>query len=418
MLSSSLCTRTGHRSDRAAAYNFRQRNPSERIVVDLTFTADQEAFRLQVREWLEAHRPAHDFEPYYTERGLAQHLEWEQQLIEAGYSAPGWPVEYGGLGLDPWSELIYDEEYARLNLPERINKMGLVHGGPTVIAHGTPEQKAAWIPKILDNSQIWCQGFSEPDAGSDLAALNTRGDVDGSDLILNGQKTWTSFGVIATTMFALVRTDPEAPRHRGISFLVFDLDTPGIEVRPLRQLHGHAGFAEVFFTDARVPLANVVGPLNEGWRIAQTSLRLERGTGRGLHTRLAESLAEVTRLAKEQGDPGVLDRLGSLHAWSYAQHHATYALTDTISRDGDHGAASSIMKLRLTELQTAVREEHLALLGEVAEQVPSGAASDPLPPTLREYWHARAAEIFAGTSQIQKNIIAEQGLGLPREPRS
>lgn len=385
--------------------------------MDLSFTPEQQAFRKQVRHWLEDHRPTVEFEPYYTERGLAQHLEWEQELIEAGWSAPGWPVEYGGRGLDAWSQLIYDEEYARLDLPERINKMGLIHGGPTVIAHGTAQQKADWVPKILDNSQIWCQGFSEPGAGSDLAALSTRGRIQGDQIILNGQKTWTSFGSIATTMFALVRTDPAAQKHRGISFVVFDLDTPGIEVRPLRQLHGHAGFAEVFFTDAAIPLANVVGPLNEGWRIAQTSLSLERGTGRGVHTRLARAVGEVARLAAVSGREADVERLGPLVAWNYAYHHGSYALTDIIESGADAYAISSIMKLRMSELLTQVREEQLALLGERAEQVPPAAAHDPLPVTLREYWHARAGEIYAGTSQIQKNIIAERGLGLPREPR-
>lgn len=385
--------------------------------MDLSFSPEQTAFRAQVRQWLEEHRPTVDFEPYYTERGLAQHLEWEQELIDAGWSAPGWPIEYGGLGLDLWSQLIYDEEYARLDLPERINKMGLIHGGPTVIAHGTPEQKTEWVPKILDNTQIWCQGFSEPGAGSDLAALSTRGRIEGDQIILNGQKTWTSFGSIATTMFALVRTDPDAPKHRGISFVVFDLDTPGIEVRPLRQLHGHAGFAEVFFTDTEIPLANVVGPLNEGWQVAQTSLSLERGTGRGVHTRLARAVGEVVRLAAHNGRDADLARLGSLVAWNYAYHHGSYALTDIVESGADDYATSSIMKLRMSELLTQVREEQLALMGERAEQIPAATPHDPLPVTLREYWHARAGEIYAGTSQIQKNIIAERGLGLPREPR-
>ncbi len=386
--------------------------------MELAFTAEQDEFRAEVRSWLEAHRPTVDFDPYYTPEGLAQHKEWEAQLIEAGYSAPGWPEEFGGLGLDHWGQLIYDEEYARLNLPERINKMGLLHGGPTVMAYGTDEQKAQWLPGILRNDDIWCQGFSEPDAGSDLASLRTTGRVVGDDLVLNGQKTWTSFGVIATKMFALVRTDPQARKHRGISFVVLDLDTPGVEVRPLRQLHGHAGFAEVFFTDAKIPLSNVVGPLNEGWRIAQTSLQLERGTGRGVHTRLAHAVRDVAQIVAERSEDGAaVERLGTLAAWSYAYHHATYSLTDTMARGGDQSAASSVLKLRMSELLTSIYEETLDLLGEDAEVIPDQSATEPLPRLLREYWHARAGEIYAGTSEIQKNIIAEQMLGLPREPR-
>lgn len=386
--------------------------------MELTFTPEQHAFREEVRTWLEANQPTTSFQPYYTERGLAQHLEWEQKLFAAGFSAPAWPVEYGGLGLDLWSQLIYDEEYARLNLPERLNKMGLIHGGPTIIAHGTPEQKAEWLPKILDNRQIWCQGFSEPDAGSDLASLSTRGEIDGDDLVINGQKVWTSFGVIATTVFALVRTDQTASKHRGISFVVFDLDTPGVEVRPMRQMHGHAGFAEIFLTDVRVPLSQIIGPMNEGWEIAQTSLRLERGTGRGLHTRTAESLWQVTKAIERSPDAAAVTRLGSLAAWNYAYHHAAYALTDTMARGGNDGVESSVIKLRQSELQTAIREEYATQLGEQAEVRPASAASDPFPFMQREYWHSRASEIFAGTSEIQKNIISERGLGLPREPRA
>ncbi|MEW1973839.1 acyl-CoA dehydrogenase family protein [Microbacterium profundi] len=385
--------------------------------MDLTFTEQQDAFRQEVRAWLEENRPVDDFEPYYTPTGLAQYKDWERSLIDAGYSAPGWPKEYGGLGLDLWGQLIYDEEYARLNLPERINKMGLLHGGPTVMAHGTEEQKAKWLPDLLDNTHIWCQGFSEPDAGSDLAALRTTGRIEGENLILNGQKTWTSFGVIATKMFALVRTDPAAAKHRGISFVVLDLDTPGVEVRPLRQLHGHAGFAEVFFTDAAVPLANVVGPLGEGWRIAQTSLQLERGTGRGVHTRLEHALNEVTHLARRDLDSASMERLGSLKAWTSAFAHASYALTDAMSRGEEKTADASVLKLRQSEIQTAIREEQLALLGGDAELISDVEPDAPLPTMLREYWHSRAGEIFAGTTQIQKNIIAEAGLGLPREPR-
>jgi alkylation response protein AidB-like acyl-CoA dehydrogenase len=386
--------------------------------MDLSFTTEQDRFRAEVGAWLESNRPTHPFQPYYTEQGFAEHLEWEQRLFKAGYAAPGWPAEAGGLGLDLWAQLIYDEEYARLRLPERLNKMGLIHGGPTVLVHGTDQQKRDWLPGILDCSEIWCQGFSEPDAGSDLAALRTTGLIDGDELVINGQKTWTSYGVVATKMFALVRTDPEAPKHRGISFVVFDLDTPGVEVRPMQQLHGHSGFAEVFFTDARVPLANVVGDLHDGWRVAQTSLRLERGTGRGEHTRLGQAFAELAEAVAQHGaEHGALERLGSLRAWTFAYEQATYALTDTIARGADDGVDSSILKLRWSETQTAIREEHLATLGPEAEIVAEPNPSGALPPLLRAYWHSRAGEIFAGSTEIQKNIISERGLGLPREPK-
>ena len=380
--------------------------------MDLTFSPEQQAFRAELRGWFAANRWRAPLVPPYTDRGLRQHLNWEHALFDAGYAAPGWPREVGGLGCDMWEQLIYDEEYARAGLPERINKMGLVHGGPTVLAHGTDEQRDRWLPRILRCTDIWCQGFSEPEAGSDLAALRTTGRVEGDALVVNGQKTWTTQGIIATTMFALVRTDPQASRHRGISFVVIDLDAPGVEVRPLRQLHGHPGFAEVFFTDVEVPLTNVVGALGDGWRVARTSLQLERGTARGTHARLELSVAELARAVRDSGaEPGAVQRLGRLRAWTYAYAQAAYAATDL----GADTAFSSMLKLSWSRTQTAVHEAHLAALGPTAELVDS---ADELTGVCRDYWHGRAAEIFAGSTEIQLSLVAEQGLGLPREPRA
>ncbi|MGH1561409.1 acyl-CoA dehydrogenase family protein [Mumia sp. DW29H23] len=387
--------------------------------MDLRFTAEQDAFRRELQAWFEANRPTAPLDPPYSETGLAQHMEWERRLHAAGYAAPGWPAEVGGLGADAWHQMIYDEEYARFELPERLNKMGLVHGGPTVLAHGTEEQQRRWLPDLLSCERIWCQGFSEPEAGSDLANLRTTARVEGDTLVVNGQKTWTSQGTIAHTMFALVRTDPEAPKHRGLSFVILDLDSPGVEVRPLVQLHGNAGFAEVFFTDVEVPLENVVGPLNDGWRVAQTSLQLERGTGRGTHTRLrmaVEHLTEdVRKLAAD--DAGALQRLGALRAWTYAYEQATFASTDRIAREVPDDSFSSIIKLRWAEIQTAIHEENLAVLGPAAE-IPDWIGDEgELRGMRRTYWHGRAGEIYAGSTEIQRNIVAERLLGLPREPR-
>jgi alkylation response protein AidB-like acyl-CoA dehydrogenase len=386
--------------------------------MDLTTPPVLTEFRDELGTWLDEHAPRSSLDPPTTPRGLEQHLAWERALSEAGYAAPGWPVEYGGRGMDLWGELVYDEEYVRRELPERLNKMALIHGGRTVMAHGTPEQRARWLPGILDCSDIWCQGFSEPEAGSDLAALRTTAIRDGDDLVLNGQKTWTSNGVIATRMYALVRTDPGAPRHRGISFVVFDLDRAGVDVRPITQLHGHAGFAEVFFTDVRIPTSSVVGGLNDGWHVAQTALRLERGTARGTHTRLAQSLARVAAAIDEAGgDRALVERLGSLRAWTFAYTRSTYALTGKLASGIEDGVAASINKLRLSEIQTAVHELYLEVLGPRAEIVPELGPQGELLGILRDYWHSRAQEIYAGSNEIQRNIIAEQGLGLPREAR-
>jgi alkylation response protein AidB-like acyl-CoA dehydrogenase len=383
--------------------------------MDLTFTPAQERFREEFGTWLDEHQPGR-LAPPATAVGLRQHRDWEARLFAAGYAAPGWPVRFGGRGMDLWGELVYDEEYVRRGLPERLNKMALIHGARTVMAHGTERQQQEWLRGILDCTDIWCQGFSEPDAGSDLAGLRTTGRVGDDEIVINGQKTWTSNGTIATRMYALVRTDPRAPKHAGLSFLVFDLNLDGIDVRPLRQLHGHAGFAEVFFSEVRVPRSSVVGRLNDGWRVAQTALRLERGAARGTHTRLAASLHRLAAAIGRAGpDRALVERFGILRAWTFAYVHATYALTDQVSRGEDDGVAASINKLRLSEIQTAIHELHLEVLGPDAELVDDIGPGGELLGLHRDYWHSRAGEIFAGTSEIQKNIIAERGLGLPRE---
>ena len=383
--------------------------------MDLSFTPEHEQFRREFGSWLDQHDPG-PLDPPATPRGLRQHLDWERVLHAAGYAAPGWPERFGGRGLDLWGELVYDEEYVRRQLPERLNKMALIHGARTVMAHGTEAQQKQWLPGILDCSDIWCQGFSEPEAGSDLAGLRTTGRIDGDEIVINGQKTWTSNGAIATRMYALVRTDPAAPKHAGISFLVFDLNDSGVEIRPMRQLHRHAGFAEVFFTDVRVPVSSVVGPLNDGWLVAQTALRLERGAARGTHTRLVASLHQLAEaIARTGADRGLTERLGVLRAWTFAYVQATYALTDQVSGGHDDGVTASMNKLRLSEIQTAIHELHLEVLGPDAEITDRLGPDGELIGMRRDYGHSRAGEIYAGTSEIQKNIIAERGLGLPRE---
>jgi alkylation response protein AidB-like acyl-CoA dehydrogenase len=383
--------------------------------MDLTFSPEQDRFRAEFGAWLDAHHPGR-LAPATTPDGLKQHLAWEATLHAAGYAAPGWPERFGGRGMDLWGELVYDEEYMRRRLPERLNKMALIHGARTVMEHGSEDQQQTWLPGILDCSDIWCQGFSEPEAGSDLASLRTTGRIERDEIVINGQKTWTSNGAIATRMYALVRTDPTAPKHAGISFLVFDLARPGVEIRPMRQLHGHAGFAEVFFSDVRVPTSSVVGGLNNGWRVAQTALRLERGSARGTHTRLVASLHALADAIERSGaDRGLTERFGRLRAWAYAYVRATYALTDEVARGADDGVAASMNKLRLSEIQTALHELHLEVLGPEAEVADELGPDGELIGLRRDYWHSRAGEIYAGTSEVQKNIIAERGLGLPRE---
>jgi len=385
--------------------------------MDLNFTPEQQAFRRELQEWFAANGPKERLDSPYSEPGFSQHLEWERALFEAGYAAPGWPKEVGGMGADSWDQLIYDEEYARFRLPERLNKMGLVHGGPTVEAHGTDEQKQRFLPGILNCEDIWCQGFSEPGAGSDLAAIRTTGRINGDTMVVDGQKIWTSQGIIATTMFALVRTDPASKGHKGLTFVIIDLRSPGVEIRPLGQLHGNPGFAEVFFSGVEVPMENVIGEVGDGWRVAGTSLQLERGTGRGTHTRLEQALVDLARDTADLGTEAQVERLGELAAWTFAYEQATYASTHEIATGRTGPDFSSILKLRYTEIHTAVHEQHLAVLGADAEIMTDHGPDGEMFGMRRNYWHGRGAEIYAGSNEIQRNIISERMLGLPKEPR-
>lgn len=378
-------------------------------------TAEQQAFRTELRDWLKDNLPSEPFAPLYVPEGLEQHRAWERTLHQAGYAAVAWPVEFGGRGADVWQQLIFDEEYIAVHGPVRLNRMALNLAGPTIMAHGTSEQQERWLPGMLRCDDVWCQGFSEPDAGSDLASLRTRAVVDGDELVINGQKTWTSVGPVADRIFALVRTDPSAPKHRGISFVVFDMDTPGVEVRPLVQLHGERGFAEVFFNDVRVPLDGIVGDINDGWRVAMTTLGVERGTGGGHHALLNRDLDLLERFIRARGaHAGMLERLGVLKAWVYAYQETTYDVVAAAS-EGRAAPDSTVMKLCSSEIDAAVHETMLTVLGEDAELVPDCGPFGEFRGWRRDYWHSRASKIYAGTNQIQKNIIAERTLGLPKE---
>lgn len=385
----------------------------------MDLTQQHEEFRAEIREWFERNRPERALPPIYTQDGLEGLREWEHRLTRAGYAAVGWPTEFGGMGADRWTQMIFDEEYFAAGLPQRLNRMGLTLAGPTIIACGTQEQKADWIPGILSCEEIWCQGFSEPGAGSDLASLTTKGVVDGDELVISGTKVWTSMGPVATKMFALVRTDFDAPKHRGITWIVLDMDTPGISVSPLVQLHGERGFAEVTFDEARVPLVNVVGGLNNGWQVAMTTLGVERGTGEGRHARLSKSLETMTSVVRSSGlNTRNLERLGRTAAWSYAFEKSVHYIVGSMVDEKDAFDETSVMKLVWSELDHQLHEELLSVRGAEAEILRTQGQHGEFQGWQRDYWHSRASKIFAGTNQIQRNIIAERVLGLPKEPRA
>lgn len=382
--------------------------------MDLSYTPEQEAFRAEVRAWLTANVP-NDIGSPGTADGFAQHREWERKLSAAGYGGIKWPALYGGRGADVVTQAIFEEEYLAAGGPERVTLLGQKLMAPTLMAHGSDDQKQRWLPRILSAEDIWSQGFSEPGAGSDLAAIRTKGERSGDDFVLNGQKIWTSYGAFADWIFVLCRTDPDAERHDGITFIAVEMSTDGVEARPIVQLDGHAGFAEVFFTDARVPASNVVGEVNDGWRVAMTTLGAERDSPPRSATRYLKDLRTLIDICEQSGiadDAAVADELAKLFVEAKCYAVATDRVVSRIANGEDVGPDASVMKLQWSELERRMYETGLDLLG------PRGAALDEAPADFwHNYWYARAATIYAGTSEIQRNIVSERILGLPREPR-
>jgi alkylation response protein AidB-like acyl-CoA dehydrogenase len=388
--------------------------------MDLSYTPAEERFRAELRAWLEAHPPGR--EPDGLEEWVDFGKRWQRALYEAGWCGVHWPTAYGGRGASLTEQIIFQEEMARARTPLLINLAGLTMGGPVLIAHGTEEQKRRHLQAILSAREIWCQGFSEPNAGSDLAALRTRAVLDGDDFVVNGQKVWTSFARYADWCMLLVRTNPDAPKHKGITFLLVDMHSPGITVRPLRQISGDDDFNELFFEDVRVPRANVVGAVNAGWDIAITTLMHERQTltfSRQLQSRVA--LRELLGLARRHPpaapaahQPLMRQKLAAAYIDSEAMKYTALRNLTRVLRGGDPGPEGSIEKLFWSEMYQRMLETAVELLGPHG-QLQSGSphvTDDGKWPHLMLY--SRGRTIAAGSSEIQRNIIAERVLGLPR----
>ena len=357
--------------------------------MDLTYTPEQEAFRAKVREWL-----VRNVEPLPspgTREGFDAHRAWERKLAAAGFDAG-----------DVITRAIFEEEYLLADAPERITVVGQKLMAPTLHAHGTEEQKERWLPGIYSADDIWSQGFSEPEAGSDLAGIRTKAVLEGDDLVVNGQKIWTSYGAFADWIFALVRTDPSAERHNGITFLAIDMRSEGVDARPITQLDGHAGFAEVFFTDVGVPKANIVGDVNDGWRVAMTTLGAEREAPARPAARYFRDLRELSRLI-DKDDPVAFDEILKLWVAAKCYDHSTRRTLSRLANGEAIGLDASVTKLQWSELERRIFDVGLGLTGT------NHTAS-----WWHNYWYARAATIYAGTSEIQRNIVAERILGLPR----
>jgi alkylation response protein AidB-like acyl-CoA dehydrogenase len=393
--------------------------------MDLSFTAEEEALRQKVRRFLEDEIPRSGLKSASEGREdqgwLAKAKAWQRKLYDAGYVALAWPKEYGGQAMDPVKQSIVNEEMVRANAPYLVGGSGLGMLGPTLISWGDEEQKKRYLPKILTAEEIWCQGYSEPGSGSDLASLRTRAEIHGDEFVVNGQKVWTSGAQNADWMFCLVRTDPEAPKHRGISYILIDMKTPGITVRPLVQMTGDKGFNEVFFDNVHVPRKNLVAKLNEGWMVANATLFHERnmlGSSNGSQQRFNRLLALAKKI-RRNGKPLIEDavfrqRLVDLEIKVEAMRfHAYRQLTDQI-RGKNPGVEAMINKLVGTELNHDLATAAMEAMGDY-----SMLSRDDEQALDHGYWpyewmFSLGLVIGGGTSHIQKNIIAERGLKMPK----
>jgi alkylation response protein AidB-like acyl-CoA dehydrogenase len=390
--------------------------------MDLSHTAEEERFRDELRSWLGAHIPEEWTRPGFWEsmpsdRSFELRREWERDKALAGFAGIQWPTEYGGRGGTPGMKAIYDEEMVLARAPRTVNPLGLTFLAPTVMAIGTDAQRKDIIGPMLRNEVIWCQGFSEPGAGSDLAALSTKGVRDGDEFVVNGQKVWTTNAVYGDKIFAMVRTEPGAERHRGISMLLIDMDQPGVQARPLRQMSGASEFGEVFFTDARVPATDCLGELGDGWRTAMLLLSFERGaSGIGQYTEFRRQYDEIVSVARALGrdrDPLVRNKLARvLTELECLRYHAMHVLTQ-VEQGRDLGFEASMTKLQWSETFQDLWEVFDELLG------PDSTLREPVPGLDLSALHAqsmwsRSVTIWGGSSQVQRTIVAERVLGLPR----
>ncbi|MBQ1115428.1 acyl-CoA dehydrogenase family protein [Streptomyces anulatus] len=382
--------------------------------MDLAYTETEEEFRRRLREWLAGVLPGLPPKPSPDDwpARRAYDTTWQRMLYDAGYAGLHWPVDAGGRGATPTQHLIFLEETERAGAPYvGANFVGLLHAGPTVAAEGTAEQRARWLPPVLRGDEIWCQGFSEPDAGSDLAALRTRAVRDGDVYVISGSKIWTSHAEVADWCELLVRTDPDAPKHRGITWLALPMDAPGITVRPLRTLAGSTEFAEMFLDEVRVPVRNRVGAENDGWRVTMVTLSFERGTafvGEVVACRRTlDALADEARRTGRWDDAVLRRRLGRLNAEFRALWRLTqWNVAESERTGGVPGIGGSVFKLRYSGARQELYEAAAEVLGADAFDVEREWVLDRL--------SSLSYTIAAGTSQIQRNIVAERILGLPK----
>jgi len=378
--------------------------------VDLKLSDSERAFRDELRAWLGDHHPGDEPAEEDTDAGFEWRREWQRTLHSGGWAAVSWPKEYGGRGATLVEQAIFGEELARAHLPLPVNELGILMGGPTLMVHGTPEQKERFLPPILSADEIWCQGFSEPGAGSDFAALQTRAEKVDGGFAITGQKVWTSQAHHAKWCMLVARTNPDVPKHKGLTYFLLDMEQDAVDVRPLRQITGSAEFNELFFEGAFVPDVNVVGAVDDGWTVAITTLMNERaGLGLRRTVEIVTTLDELTAEARERGrlgDPWVLDRIGELYARAEVLRLTAYRGLTTQMRNGAPGPEGSLPKWMWSDAGQRTSELAAEIFGAEALRSDSDWAFRVL--------RSRGASIAGGTTEILKNIIAERVLGLPR----
>jgi alkylation response protein AidB-like acyl-CoA dehydrogenase len=391
--------------------------------MDFFYSAADEAFRQEVRAWLAANPPTRIERVPHDDASLADEVAflraWQRRLYDAGYVGLLWPREYGGRGARPTQQAILNAELARARVPQLINRVGVNNTGPTLIAHGTEAQKKRLLPKILSGEEIWCQLFSEPNAGSDLAAIRTRAEQVGDGFVVSGQKVWTSYAQWSKWAILLARTDPSLPKHRGLTYLILDMESPGITIRPLRQITGSTEFSEVFLDNVRVPRDAVVGAVNQGWEIAMTTLAHERGTGFAFKEQVLQKIAveELVRLARANGnasDPVVREEIA--RAWIDVEIMGLMncrTLT-RLERGEEPGPESSLVKLFWASLTQRLHQLGLGLEGPHAQLVAGSPHAVEDGRWQQAFLWSRVGAIAGGTSEVQANIIAQRILGLPR----
>jgi alkylation response protein AidB-like acyl-CoA dehydrogenase len=396
--------------------------------MDFTDTPEEAAFRDEVRGWLAEHLHGEFAEiggrgGPADEAGWDVRVEWERLLGRDRWLGLSWPEEYGGRGASFAEQVVFNEEYAKANAPARVSFFGEGLFAPTLLAYGTEEQKRRFLPRIQSVEELWCQGYSEPNAGSDLANVQTRGVLDGDQWVVNGQKVWTTLAHRAQWCFCVTRTDPESTGHHGLSYLLVPMDQPGVEVRPLKQMTGTAEFNEVFFDDARTDAGNVLGPVGEGWKVAMATLGFERGTAflsqqLGFQRELAE-LLEVAHKNGATDSPVIRQELADSYVGVQIMKYNGMRMLTNLVKKGVLGPESSIGKLYWSNWHRTFGERAMHVLGPDGAIV-QGAAGDGtyvLDELQRIFMFSRSETIYAGSSEIQRNIIGERVLGLPREPR-